>query len=503
MAVALLPTLLWPGDTPWVNDEPRLIASAWHANQAGELAPVPYAENDAREFTQAWQMLGVAAADCVLLVNQQATLTAVRSRLRRFLSNVQNGERIVLFYAGLGISVGEVGYLTTYDTLADDLGNTSLPLAELLLAVRQTPAREVVLFIDGSHPGLPVGAEEFTGDALLMGSRTTHREYIFTPCAAHEQSHSSHTLKHGIGTYCVLQALRGLAPSALTTEIWLTVTSLQNYLREEVPRLLRETRAGTVSQTPRMIGSASDDVVLADVGEILRNRQPAEGNALSFVQDATLAGEIRGLVRELRGYQKPKTPLATHNSWEQAFVEKAGESEVSQQATELFEQIRRSFGYKRKELSFACEGSQASIKTRDFDVNLALTQDTHAADCYVLRTEVAAFRRPAVVDDEMFLQIFSQYCDRVVVELKASVDIQAKIDEIEELESPQLSLTYDPAGTTFTLQMRETGIVIEATADRMIFSLTGKRDLAQLVRHTHRAVAQLARDHIALGLPGA
>jgi len=480
----------------------HLIALAIESYPTSELAAVPFAENDARAFTQAWLELGVAAADCVLLVNQQATLTAIRSRLRRFLTSVPSSDRIVLFYAGLGVSVGNVGYLTTYDTLADDFANTSLPLAELLAAVRESATSDVLLFIDACKPGVPAGGEEITGEALFAGKRNSHKGYVFTPCAVNEHSHVSPALKHGIWTYCVTQALRGLAPAALTPEHWLTVSSLQNYLREEVPRLLRETRAGTVSQTPQVINSSLDDVMLADVGELLRNRQPAADNSLSFVQDATLAGEIRGPVRELRGYQKPKTPLTTHNSWEQAFVEKAGADEVNRQATELFEQIRNSFGYKRKELSFACEGSQASIKTRDFDVNLALTQDRDAADCYVLRTEVAAFRRPAVVADESFLQIFSRYCDRVIVELKVRLDIQTKIDEIEELESDSLTLAYDPAGTTFTLQIRETGIVIEATADRMIFSLLGKRDLGLLIGHTHRAVAQLARDSIALGIPG-
>ncbi|MEQ1853614.1 MAG: hypothetical protein ABMA01_18710 [Chthoniobacteraceae bacterium] len=34
MLIALVPALLWPGDTLWTNDEPRLLANAWHANQA-------------------------------------------------------------------------------------------------------------------------------------------------------------------------------------------------------------------------------------------------------------------------------------------------------------------------------------------------------------------------------------------------------------------------------------------------------------------------------------
>src|SRR3954462_8805927 len=41
--VCLLPTV-WPGDTPWVNDEPNLIGNALRANAAHHLAPVgPFA----------------------------------------------------------------------------------------------------------------------------------------------------------------------------------------------------------------------------------------------------------------------------------------------------------------------------------------------------------------------------------------------------------------------------------------------------------------------------
>ena len=34
MLAAVLPAVLWPGDNLWTNDEPRLIANAWHANHA-------------------------------------------------------------------------------------------------------------------------------------------------------------------------------------------------------------------------------------------------------------------------------------------------------------------------------------------------------------------------------------------------------------------------------------------------------------------------------------
>ena len=48
------------------------------------IPPTPFAENDAKAFADAWKELGAAAEESVALTGVQATLTAVRSRLRRF-----------------------------------------------------------------------------------------------------------------------------------------------------------------------------------------------------------------------------------------------------------------------------------------------------------------------------------------------------------------------------------------------------------------------------------
>ena len=36
--LALIPLVIWPQDVSWCIDEPRLIATAWHANNDGHLA---------------------------------------------------------------------------------------------------------------------------------------------------------------------------------------------------------------------------------------------------------------------------------------------------------------------------------------------------------------------------------------------------------------------------------------------------------------------------------
>lgn len=220
----------------------------------------------------------------------------------------------------------------------------------------------------------------------------------------------------------------------------------------------------------------------------------------NFIKDSALLGEARGRVRELSGYRKPPIPLSTHSQWEQRFVENSGAIEVVKQATEIFEKIRSSFGYKRKDLDFSNDGSSATIKTPDFDVNVTLAQHPAAADDYVLKTEVAAFRRPDVIKDVNFLEIFTHYCDSVVIELTSELDLKAKIDQIEDIEFLADGLDYDPDCTEFTLRIPGLGIVLYATSSKIIFSLIGQGDLEKLIEDTQNAVARLAGVSVTLGL---
>lgn len=249
-----------------------------------------------------------------------------------------------------------------------------------------------------------------------------------------------------------------------------------------------------------MYGNKAKEMVVIDLDDILEKRELAVANTSNPIKDSCLTGEVRGRVRELRGYSKPKTPLATHNDWERDFIEKAGTAEVTAHATDIFEQLRDSFRYKRKDLSFTNVASTASIKGPDFDVNISLSQDPDDAEKYLLTTEVRSFRNSDVIDHPNFLAIFTKYCQRIVFELESKLDLAAKIDDIEEIDALAEHLDYDPECTEFTLRLPKPGIIIRATDDRIVFSLDAHGDLKMLLGNAQKAFAQLAGNHINLGL---
>lgn len=211
---------------------------------------------------------------------------------------------------------------------------------------------------------------------------------------------------------------------------------------------------------------------------------------------------MKSVVRSaLSGYRKPNQPLSSHNQWEQSFVESAGEADVAKQADAIYTMIRESFRFKRKDTSFSKDGPVASIRTPDFDVNISLTQHPDQADQYLLRTDVVTIRRPEIVDDPNFLNIFSKYCDRVVFAMAGGLDIEAKIDEIEETDSLANSIEYDPDCTEFTLRLPGTGILVRANERQIVFKLDRNGDLTTLLAKTRNTLSQLAAANITLGLP--
>jgi hypothetical protein len=79
----LVPALLWPGDTLWTNDEPRLIANAWHANQAWHPAWGGLWGNFGIRYgpfpTQFYQILLCLTHDPLLLAMLRAGICALVS----------------------------------------------------------------------------------------------------------------------------------------------------------------------------------------------------------------------------------------------------------------------------------------------------------------------------------------------------------------------------------------------------------------------------------------
>lgn len=210
----------------------------------------------------------------------------------------------------------------------------------------------------------------------------------------------------------------------------------------------------------------------------------------NYISDTSLRGERIGRVRDLTGFTRFHRDPEEHGPRARDFVQKAGSENVAEQATLLFQSIRKGFRYKRKEISLACDGGGASIKTPDFDVALTIDQDPKVAANYRITTEVAGFRNADIVDRPHFTGLFAAFCDRVVIDFANPIDMEDRIDAIEENDDLAECLDFSPDYSWLVLRLPR--LVVEVTPSRMTCKLPGEGNLGELIAQTQEALHRLS-----------
>ena len=491
-----------------MNPRTHVFAVAVENYQDSTIRQVTFAENDATKFVEVWHALGADTKDCVLLLSTKATFKSFETRLKAFLSHVATGDRVVFFFAGHGLAINAESRITVHDTDRSDLPGTTIPLSDILKQMRASPSGQVLLFLDSCHSGLPINAgmrsicSSFSADELDAFCKDSEYHFAFASCKVDQSSYSTSQLSHGIWSYCVLSALKGEVKAALEKGSLVTGNSLQTYVADEVPRILRKTIAGAVSQTPCAFGNHTKEFVVADVGQILAAKAAKASTLGSLLKDSVLRGVAGGGVRSLTGFRKGshREPDGHFRAAEK-FVRDVGHEDVKSQAEEMATAIKSAFGYKFKDVDFACNDGAATIRTPDFDVNLWIQQAEDDAAAYVLTTDVSAIRNQAVVMEDNFSNVFSRYCDTVVIELSKDIGVVEKIGQIEDIKELNEHLDPKPDGSSFTLELPSHGIRLHVTERQIMITRLSGGNLKTLLTKAQKGLIALGGAGVLLMLP--
>lgn len=257
-----------------------------------------YAHRDAQDFAAFLRSPnggGFPANQITLLLNQDASVSAIRSALGTALPrSVEPEDVVVIFFAGHGVVEGERdGYLLAHDSDPQNLYATALPIAELdRIITERIRARSVIMIADACHAGklgwtsrateaqimvnryLDEVGKSGQGVLRLLGSRADQRSY------ESEQWGGG----HGVFTHFLLKGLKGEADKDKDGVV--RAAEILEYLSETVPK---ETKA---LQHPRAAGSIDPRLPLA----VLSKAAPIVSKPeIEKVPAASVTLEVRGL----------------------------------------------------------------------------------------------------------------------------------------------------------------------------------------------------------------
>ncbi|MDQ8193207.1 hypothetical protein QEH59_02130 [Coraliomargarita sp. SDUM461004] len=231
-------------------------------------------------------------------------------------------------------------------------------------------------------------------------------------------------------------------------------------------------------------------------------RGPIETNTSvhSPESQSRIVGSTVGRVRRLSGFQKHHHVPEAHSDAAQNFVRKAGHPDVKSAADTLYSDIRSLFGYRRREFNYSCEDGFAWIKTPDFDLQIKVDQCPEDPKNYTMTTEIVALHTQSIAADERLHHCFTYHCDQLIVDFASPIQVDDKIDILEDIPELAEALSYEPDGSAFELKLPKLDLLIQVDESSMAFKLLTLRDLGKLLHHSQKALDILASAQFGLRL---
>ncbi|WP_233455066.1 caspase family protein [Paenibacillus elgii] len=236
------------------------------------IKQVDYAKNDAHAFQQ-WLIndLQVPSENIKLWFDAYATATALNEELCYEISQLNENDRFIFYYAGHGFYGGGYNRITTWETHPFKPMETTIALNDILLEpLRNSDCNKSLIFIDSCASHIDKGMNrdilsEMNLQEFVEFVRSSKYRAMFLSCSRGEQSYGDSTLQHGIWTYHLLKALKGEAPEAIEKGCFITDTSLRNYLRRAVPAFIKTSTEIRGTQTPWAEVSSSNTFTICEI----------------------------------------------------------------------------------------------------------------------------------------------------------------------------------------------------------------------------------------------
>ena len=164
----------------------------------------------------------------------------------------------------------------------------------------------------------------------------------------------------------------------------------------------------------------------------------------SIVAGISFVGRGAGQVKTLGGFKKTHHTLPdAANATTNAFLGKICEGELAAQGEKLFQSVRASLSYKRKDVGLNLASPAAVLTAKDFVVEIFYALDESAPARYLVTTTLHSLKSAELVRTEEFNRIFAATFTELSFGLRKGASVEAIIDVIEALNDAEgLRVSY-------------------------------------------------------------
>jgi hypothetical protein len=199
-------------------------------------------------------------------------------------------------------------------------------------------------------------------------------------------------------------------------------------------------------------------------------------------------------IDDLSGFSKKKGHFIPDNvsGASQSFVEDISRTEVQDEFNNVFERIRSSMNYKRRDLT----AEQGRIITPDFEFSITCEQDRDNPGSALITRQLINIS-PSIVENDAFNEVFDDYFDELTFEFNKPVNIKDLIDRIEDLNSDDIDVDFSADCSYCEIKIDGSPFTIKVTRHSLTMQTPGSTSPKLLVQTFFEAQKQLAATPVA------
>lgn len=245
--------------------------------EKSQIPNVLHANNDAIRFKETLiKSMNVEEGDIHMFLNEEALKSNLEYELKGLFHSLTEEVRLIFYYVGHGFHNGITNYLSTYDMHKSNISNTAVSLQRILLdPLKKSKCNNALIFIDACAKSFQDTNErslisDLDDEELKIFSDKFPCYSIFLSCQPGQSSYSCNSLKNGIWTHHLVEAIGGRVTGILHNNRYLTDRLLNDYLSKNVAAYV-ESELDYI-QNPKAILESSRENIILDVSDNIEDK---------------------------------------------------------------------------------------------------------------------------------------------------------------------------------------------------------------------------------------
>lgn len=455
-----------------------IIAIENYRKAPSRIPSVAYAERDALKFKELLiNHFGYLEEEIIMLINEEAVRAAMTDDIPYHMRSLTSDHQFIFYYAGHGFYQDGHNMLTCWDTSSFNLSSTSVSIKEMLLdPLQKSNCGQSLVFLDCCATILKddLASRDLISDLnqeeFEEFIQPTNYHAVFMSCSPGEKSYPSDSLKHGIWTWHLIEALSGNEEKAIVKDIFITDASLKNYLSYAVPRYITAETVIRANQNPYAKVHSANDFLIRKLPRSIIEIDKSLPNFRLKYEDAIFRKidheKIKNAPGFMAGYSVPKW----YNNNAIQFVQKVFMPKIEDEIQEVYENTKSICKLKKTDIDYGTALGGGSVECSFFRYNVEVElEEQNLSEAKMIRK--IQIRVPRMQLPENFDDIFPIYLDELIIPIQGKLDFNDIVNKFENLKEVQKGTLKDneargsleyitEGGTSITIKSEEMELII-------------------------------------------